>query len=151
VIPERQQESQRLRAGRSGMKAKLASIRTTLDRLLIAFAGQSILGLLVMLAGNDEANVLAVSVTAALLVLELLIAVALANGAVGLAETASNNLGPAKRAQVLRVRARLGGRSQIAPLTEVEIDELRVLEAGLDAIGIRQRTENLRRESPELG
>jgi hypothetical protein len=83
---------------------------------------------------------------AGLLGLELLIAVALANGAVGLAETASNNLGPSKRAQVLRVRARLGGaRTQIAPLTEVETEELRVLEAGLDAL------ENRRRDSPDRG
>jgi hypothetical protein len=129
------------------MKAKLASIRTTLDHLLIAAFGAIVVGLVIALVDHLAGALM----LAGLLGLELLIAVALANGAVGLAETASNNLGPAKRAQVLRVRARLGGRSQIAPLTEVEAEELRVLEAGLDALGIPHRTENRRREFLDRG
>jgi Zn-dependent protease len=124
------------------MKAKLASIRTTLDHLLIAAFGALVVGLAIALVDHLAGALM----LAGLLGLELLIAVALANGAVGLAETASNNLGPSKRAQVLRVRARLGGaRTQIAPLTEVETEELRVLEAGLDAL------ENRRRDSPDRG
>jgi hypothetical protein len=129
------------------MKAKLASIRTTLDHLLIAAFGALAVGLVIALFDHLAGALM----PAGLLGLELLIAVALANGAVGLAETASNNLGPAKRAQVLRVRARLGGRSQIVPLTEVEAEELRVLEAGLDALGIQYRGENRRRDSPDRG
>jgi hypothetical protein len=129
------------------MKAKLASIRTTLDHLLIAAVSACVVAGFVALFSHFAAAI----VSASAFGLELLIAVALANGAVGLAEIASNNLGPAKRAQVLRARARLGGRSQIAPLTEVEADELRVLEAGLDALGIPHRTENRRREFLDRG
>jgi hypothetical protein len=129
------------------MKAKLASIRTTLDHLLIAAFGALVVGLAIALVDHLAGALM----LAGLLGLELLIAVALANGAVGIAETASNNLGPAKRAQVLRVRSRHGGRSQIAPLTEVEVEELRVLEAGLDALEIRHRQDNRRREFLDRG
>jgi hypothetical protein len=129
------------------MKAKLASIRTTLDRLLIAAFGALVVGLAIALFDHLAGALM----LAGLLGLELLIAVALANGAVGLAEVASTHLGPVDRAQVLRVRSRHGGRSTIAPLTGAEIDELRVLEAGLDALGIRHRPENRRREFLDRG
>jgi hypothetical protein len=129
------------------MKAKLASIRTTLDHLLIAAAAAHIIAGLIALADHFAAAL----VLEVLLVFALLIAISLANGAVGLVEVAATHLGPVDRVQVLRVRSRHGGRSTIAPLTGAEIDELRVLEAGLDALGIRHRNENRRRDSPDRG
>jgi hypothetical protein len=129
------------------MKAKLASIRTTLDRLLVASVGAIIVGLVLALFDHLAAAIM----LAGLLGFEFLAAISLANGSVGLAEVAATHLGPVDRVQVLRVRSRHGGRSTIAPLTGAEIDELRVLEAGLDALGIRHRNENRRRDSPDRG
>jgi hypothetical protein len=51
-----------------------------------------------------------------------------------LAEVAMIRLRPRDRVKVLRVRGRLGGRSGIEPLSREEIEELCVLEAGLEAL-----------------
>ena len=129
------------------MKTAIEAIRTTLDHLLVAFVLQVIIGLSVALVGDVEADVLAVCILAALLALELLAAIALANRAAGLAETASRDHSPVERVQVLRARSRYGGgQSPIAPLNGAEIEELRVLEAGL-----KHRRENRRVSAVDRG
>lgn len=123
------------------MNAKRPPISETLDHLLISAAGSVALALVVSMFHPLAAAL----VLACLFGLELLIAISLAHRAASSRDSTPEPVRPVDRVMMLRGRNRFAEGLTLAPLSPVEVEELRVLEAGLDSLGIRHRQENARR------
>jgi len=122
------------------LKKSLTDARVLLERVLQGAAASVVVSLAVAIVDHLAAAIL----LAGLLGFCLLLALSVANKVGDIAEVSAIRLRPRERVQVLRARLRWGGKADIEPLNNVELEELRVLEAGLDALGVHHRGVNRR-------
>ena len=112
------------------MKNSLTAARVILGRLPVVAALSAIASLVLWFFSDLAAAI----VLAGSLLCCFAVSLWVAHKVSDLAEVAMIRLRPRDRVDVLRVRGRFGGRSGIQPLSGDELEELCVLEAGLEAL-----------------
>lgn len=122
------------------LKKSLTDARVLLERVLVGAAASVVVSLGIAIVDQFAAAIM----LAGLLGFCLLLALNVANKVGDIAEASAIQLRPRERVEVLRARLRYGGRCDIEPLNSVEMEELRTLEAGLDALGVMHRGANRR-------